>query len=60
MVMDIVTVLSVVECLGIITDGVEATSLVRLLQDGSSGILGGVDFQGVGTIGMGLLDNRIA
>jgi hypothetical protein len=58
--MDIVTVLGIIEHLGIIADGAEATSVIRLLQDGSSGILGGVDFQGVGTIGVGLLDDRIA
>jgi hypothetical protein len=58
--MDIVTALSIVERLGIITDWAEATSIIRLLQDGSSGILGGIYLQGVGSVGMGLLDNRIA
>jgi hypothetical protein len=40
--MDIVTALGVVEHLRIIADGVEATIVVRLLQDSSSGILGGI------------------
>jgi hypothetical protein len=58
--MDIVTTLSVVECLGFIADGMEASSLIRLLEDGSRGILGGIHLQGVWTIRMGLLDDGVA
>jgi hypothetical protein len=57
--MDIVTVLGVVECLGIITDQVEAASLIGLLEDGSGSILGGVYLKGIGTIGVRLEEDWV-
>jgi hypothetical protein len=59
-VMDIVTMLSIIECLGVIADRAEATGFIWLLQDGSSSILGGVDFEGIWVVRVGLLENGIA
>jgi hypothetical protein len=39
MIMDIVTVLSIIEHLGIVADWAEATGLIGLLQDSPSGVL---------------------
>jgi hypothetical protein len=57
--MDIVTALGVIKCLRIVAHRVEAASLIRLLQDGSRGVLGGIDFEGVRTVGVGLLEDGI-
>jgi hypothetical protein len=57
--MDIITALSVVKCLGIITDRMEASCLVRLLQDSPHGILGGIHFEGVWTRRVGLLEDWV-
>jgi hypothetical protein len=55
--MDIVTVLGIIECLGIVTDRTEVAHLVRLLQDSPCGILGGVHFKGVRVSRVGLLED---
>jgi hypothetical protein len=57
--MDIITALSVVECLGIIPNRVKSASVIWLLQDSPSGILGGINFKGVWTIGVGLLEDGV-
>jgi hypothetical protein len=57
--MDIVTALSVIKRLGIVTNWAEASIRIRLLQNGSHGILGGVHFEGVGMIRVGLLEDRV-
>jgi hypothetical protein len=57
--MDIVTALSVIECLGIIANRAETPLVVGLLQDSSRGVLGGINFKGVGTSRVGLLENGV-
>jgi hypothetical protein len=57
--MDIVTALGIIECLGIVSDRVESAGLIGLLEDGSHGILRGIDFKGVWAIGVGLLEDRV-
>jgi hypothetical protein len=57
--MDIVTTLSIVKHLGVIADRVEVTGFIRLLQDGSSSILGGINFEGIQAVRVGLLENGI-
>jgi hypothetical protein len=57
--MDIVTMLSVIEGLGIIADRVEAASLIGLLEDCPRCILRGIYFKGVQTIRVGLLEDGV-
>jgi hypothetical protein len=59
MVMDIVTMLSVIEGLRIIANRAETTSLVGLLEDCPGGILRGIDFKGVRMSGVGLLEDWV-
>jgi hypothetical protein len=58
--MDIVTTFGVIQCLGIVSHGAEAAGFVGLLQDGSCGVLGSIDFKGVGVVGVWLLEDGIA
>jgi hypothetical protein len=58
-VMDIVTALGVIHRLGVVPYRAEAASLIRLLQNGSRGVLGGVNFKGVRTVRVWLLENGI-
>jgi hypothetical protein len=58
--MDIITVLGIIERLGVIANRAEATSLIGLLEDCSSSILRGIDFKGIWAIGVGLLEDWIA
>jgi hypothetical protein len=58
--MDIITTLSIVESLGIISHGAELARLIWLVQDGSSSILRGINFQGVRVIWVWLSENRVA
>jgi hypothetical protein len=57
--MDIVTALSVIKCLGVIANRVEATSLIGLLEDRPSRILRGIHFKGVWSVGVGLLEDWV-
>jgi hypothetical protein len=57
--MDIVTMLGIIESLGVIADQVEVTSCVRLLEDCSSCVLRGIHFKGVWTVGVGLLEDWV-
>jgi hypothetical protein len=57
--MDIVTALSIIKGLGIIADRVEPASLIGLLEDCPGGILQGINFKGIRTIGVGLLEDWV-
>jgi hypothetical protein len=59
MVMDIVTALGIIECLGIVANMAEVICFIGLLQDSPSGILWGINFQGVRTIRVGLLEDWV-
>jgi hypothetical protein len=57
--MDIVIALGVVKRLRVVANRAEAASLIGLLQNGPRGVLGGINFQGVRMVGVGLLEDGI-